>query len=172
MEIVQQHPKEYFRTLKLLHIALILGQILFAFVVVFVFTKGGTMENPQSFINIIDYTLLAATVCFIPASFYFFRLKLEKLKAATDLKMKMDGYRSALIVRYTLFEIPSLTSIVAVMLTSNYIYLVVTGMIIVLMLFLRPTKESSIKDLALDISEIAILDDPDAIISEFRKSDD
>lgn len=172
MEIVQQNPKEYFKTLKLLHVALIVGQILFALVAIFMFSNGGAVVNPPVFNQIIDYTLLGTTICFIPASFLYYRWKLNKLKAVADFKLKMNGFRNALIARYTLFEIPSLVSIVAVILTGNYIYLVCTGMIIALMVFLRPTKENVIKDLGLDYNEVTILEDPNTIISEFRKSDD
>jgi hypothetical protein len=68
-------------------------------------------------------------------------------------------------------EIPSLVSIVAVMLTGNYYYLVLTGMIVMLMTLLRPSKENTIKDLGLNYDEINVLEDPNAIISEFVKSD-
>jgi hypothetical protein len=172
MEIVKQNPSEYFKNLKMLHIAVIIGQILFAVAIVFMFTRGVILNNPPTLLKIIDYAIIAATIFCLPASFIFYKWKLNKLKAGTDLKVKMDGYRSAFIMRYALFEIPSIASIVAVMLTGNYQYLVCTGMIILLMLFLRPTKENAIKDLGLNYNEQTILDDPDAIISEFKKTED
>jgi hypothetical protein len=172
MEIVQQNPKEYFKTLKLLHIALIVGQILFALVVVFMFSRGRILDNPQILINIIDYSLIGSIICFLPASYLYYKWKSDKLKTATELKFKMNGYRNILIVRYALLEIPSLVSIVAVMLTGNNYYLLCSGMIVLLMTILRPSKENAIMQLGLNYDEINLLEDPTAIISEFQKSAD
>jgi hypothetical protein len=169
MSVVQQNSKEYFKTLKILHIALIAGQVLFAIIVVSTFIKGKVVGLSELFISIVDYTLFFAFILCVPASYYLFKLKINKLKTEADLKTKMNGYRTALIKRYSIFQIPSFVSIVAVMLTTNYYYLVVTAMIVILMLFLRPSRENTIRDLALNYSEIAVLDDPNAIISEFEK---
>jgi hypothetical protein len=171
METIQLTTKEYFRTLAILHIALILGQVLFAGVVVLLVKSGVSFMNVDNLTGIFLYLVPITGVCGLLGSILVYKNKVNRLKGSGDLKTKMTGYRTAMILRYAIVEVPSFISIIAVMLTGNFMFFLFTGFVIMLMAYWRPSKETIISDLQLDYKEMTTLEDPKAIIAEFEKAE-
>jgi hypothetical protein len=90
---------------------------------------------------------------------------LNALKENSDLNVKLKGYSEILIIRYMLLEFPSLFALIVVFMTSNMIYLVYAGLLVVLLIIKRPTKKLVIADLEPDLKEISFLEDPNSIIN-------
>jgi len=127
-------------------------------------TQAAEEESELSQLFLVLVPLVA--VAGIAASFQVFKLMVKKAREHPDLKSKVSRYGSALIVRYALLEAPSLLGIIAFFLTDNYLFLAISGLIVALFFVIRPTKAKLEQDLELTPTEIAYLDDPNAIITE------
>lgn len=150
---------DYFRSLTILHASLTLGQVLMAAVIYFFVNAEeaaitGVKATGQSWIYIIG----GLTIIGVLMSAQLFSLKIKALREVKDLQEKLSGYRTALILRYALLEVPSLLAIVGYLLTNNLLLLVFSGLITLLLIIYRPTKERLITDLDLSPSEQALLE--------------
>jgi uncharacterized membrane protein len=157
--------KQYFQTQTIIHLALIMGQLLFAGVTLYLRPAQAVDTNPelrQMFVYVVP--VLAAVGIF--ASFQIFRLMLNKARQHASLSKKISAYGSAMIVRYAVLEAPSLFGIIAFYLTGEYFFLIISGLIIALFLMVRPSKEKLIQDMELSPTEEATVNDPDAVIME------
>lgn len=171
METIRLTTKEYFRTLSILHVALILGQVLFAGIIVLLIKSGSGLKSSNDLTEILLYLVSITGVFGFLGSIYLYKYKINRLRNKGDLKVKMNGYRNAMIFRWALMEIPSIISIIAVMLTENYMFFLFTVFVIALVAYWRPSKETIIADLELDYKEITVLENPKAIIAEFERAE-
>jgi len=163
MQTKQQTSKEYFNTLAIIHAALIIGQLLFACVAFYVNSKGETADESE--LN--DLLLLAAPILAfsgIIGSSFLTKTRLKLIKEKTSLKEKLSEYQTTLIISFALLEGPSIFSLVCYLLTANYIFLAIAGLIIVIFFVIKPTRQKTIKDLALNHQERDLIEDPKAII--------
>lgn len=159
--------KEYFQALSILHASLILGQVLMVGIIYFFANAdealvSGTQATGQSWVYLIG--ALAIVGVLVSAQLYGMRLK--KLQEMKDLTAKLAGYRSALVTRYAILEIPSLLSIIGYYLTNNLLLLIFTGLIIILLFIYRPTTERLVADLDLSAEEQAKISNPDTVIAD------
>lgn len=165
METIKQTSKEYFKTLSIVHLALTIGLVLFGLVVSFLIFSG-KMSIISTYLNIIfTYIVPVLILGGLWGSNWIYKSKLSRLKEEHDLKIKMENYRGILINRYAFLEAPAFFAFVAGILTGNLLFLAGAGLIILFMIYWRPTKNSIIADLELNQEEIALIDNPDSIIA-------
>ena len=162
--------REYFQSLTILHAALLSGQVIMAVIFYFFFNANqppvtGREATGQMEVYLIGGLMIVGVL----ASSQLFNTRLQKVKNEESLSAKLAGYRSASILRYALLEAPSIAAIVMYMLTNNLLLLIFAGMIVILFLIYRPTKERVVTDLELSPSEQAKLDDPNAIVTEINR---
>lgn len=160
-------PRNYFRTLHILFLALVMGQVVFAFIALWmVSTQGGIAsfdrETNQLFLWVVPIAALAG----IGASRFLFNLKIKPLQSLTHWPGRLQGYQSALLVRYALMEAPSLLALVCFLLTGDYIFLGISGVMILVFLWIRPALTSMALHLQLQDQERIILQDRDAVLYE------
>lgn len=148
----------YFRNLTILHAALMLGQIIMAAGIYFLFNAGkapifGAEAAGQNWVYIVG----GLTIISVLVSAQLFNTKIKQLRNLKNLPAKLNAYRSATILRYAFLELPSLAAILLYMQTNNLLLLIFTGLILLLFIAYRPTKERLITDLELSPSEQAEL---------------
>ena len=102
------------------------------------------------------------------SSRFIFKARLNTIKNQDNLIVKMTDYRGTLIIKYALLEGPSFFSIVVFLLTGDYLFLGLSGLIIVYFFFIRPTSEAAVNDLELSIMEVQYINDPDCEIAEIK----
>jgi membrane protein insertase Oxa1/YidC/SpoIIIJ len=146
-----QRPNSYLKTISIIHIALLIGQTIFAIVAFFI-NRSTTIELNNAADPFFVVMIALAIGSFI-ASTILFKKNLEKAKEQEDAKSKLAQYQSALIIRYALLEGPSLFGIVVYLLTGNLFYLMVSVIIILYFLSLRLTKDGIKDDLQLSYDE-------------------
>ena len=164
MENNQQTIKSYFKMLSIIHLFLVLGIVLFGLVVIFIITDFQHQDNDSDLAKLFAYLVPGMIIAGIVAGILISTFKLNALKEISDLNVKLKGYSEVLIIRYMLIEFPSLFALVVVFMTSNMIYLVYAGLLVVLLIIKRPTKKLAIADLKPDQKEISFLEDPNSII--------
>lgn len=148
---IAQTPKTFLKTISIIHLALIAGQVLFAITALGIKTKHQTdvRNSNEVFMFIVPLLALAGFV----AGQLLFKQQVNKLSGETSLKEKIKGYQGAVIVRFALLEGPSLFAIAAFLMTKNLLFLLVSGVIILYFISLRPTKERTENDLNLSFEE-------------------
>lgn len=156
---VVQSPNTFLKTISIIHLALIAGQIMFAAVTFMITNKTTTGQRDNVFIYVVP--IMAFTG--LAVSNILFKTLVNKIDGQSPLKTKLAAYQSALIVRFALLEGPSLFAIVSFMLTGNLIFLGISGAIIAYFIYLRPTKQKIEDDLNLGYEEKAELDGTDKI---------
>jgi hypothetical protein len=94
------------------------------------------------------------------------------IKIKKNLSDKLNAYRSVIIARGAFLEFPSLFAVIAFILTGEILFLGLTGSLIALFVFLRPTKERVIKDLQLSSEETLLINNDNSIVTETEVNDD
>jgi len=162
METNQQSTKEFFKLASFIHLGLVMGVVLFGMVVYFFLADFQHVDTTSEFAKLLVYLVPGLVVVGIVASDMMYRFRLNAVKEREDLKIRMQGYRESLIIRYMLLEAPAMFALVAVFITNNSNFIVYAGLMVVLMALKRPTLRSAIIDLELDQQEIALLEDPNS----------
>lgn len=135
-------PNAALRTTKTIHIAMILGQLVFG-VVVFSLDKKPTNHNLQ-FIESNDtlmYVAIGLLGVVAVVNTVLTRAKLGAVSNLSGLKQKLSAYQTALIIRYALIEGPNMFLLVSYMLTGNINLLYTAGVVLIIMVLLRPSKD-------------------------------
>ena len=145
------------RSLKVVHFAMVVGQVFFMAIVFFLaYTKELDINNAdlnRVFIYLVP--VIAAGGCI--ASIWMFRIRLKIAKSMSDLQVKLMAYRSALVIRYAIIEGVSIFAIVISLVTGKLLYLGIAGILILYFLALLPGIERIASDLELNPEEKQLL---------------
>lgn len=108
-----------FKTLQIIFLALLLGQLAFAIV-------GNMVLNEQTGIDtgaliyLVPSVLIVGTI----AGYYIFKSNMAKVSLEASLEDQFKAYRTNSIVRWTMIEMGNLLAIVAAIIEGNSIYLI------------------------------------------------
>ncbi len=144
----------YLKTLQVLHLALVAGIVIFIIAAV-ITIKMEISAYPQ--LKIDRLTLIVIMLVIAIAGGYtgkiIFDKRLEQIEKEQNIYTKLQDYRPALIIKYVLFDVPSMIGIVVFILTKEYIILFVVGALLFFLILYRPTKESIAAHLKLNNAE-------------------
>ena len=156
--------REYFKTIKIIHIAMIMGIIFFGIVAIFNQSSLGFPICEQ--ITKIYLILVLVFVVFgIIASNMIYKKKLVKIKEKTSLKEKLEEYRGALIIKFALVEGPAFLLILVFLITGKYFLLGLAALMVGILVFYSPSIEKAINEIELSENEAKIIENPDAEIN-------
>ena len=170
MAIQQQTSAQYFKSLNILHYILAAAQLLFAILAFILQKENKFIITPAS--NALRYVVSLIAVIGVAGGAILYQRQVNDVKTKKNLSDKLTAYRSVIIARGAFLEFPSLFAIIAFILTGEILFLGLTGSLIALFVFLRPTKEKVIKDLQLSAEEILIINNDDSIVNETEVNDD
>lgn len=155
-------PKSFIKTITIIHLALIMGLLLFSGVS---YTLVETNVLSFDFENdIFSLIVPAFAIGGAFASNFIANKKISELSAVASLKDKLMGYQTACIIRFALLEGPALFGIVIYMQTGNLMYLIIAGAIIAYFVTVRPTKEKIEMDLNLNFKHKSAFNQMDEVI--------
>lgn len=155
-------PKSFIKTITIIHLALIMGLLLFSGVS---YTLVETNVLSFDFEN--DIFSLIVPVFAIGGAFasnFIYTKKINELTSLESLKDKVMGYQTACIIRFALLEGPALLGIVYYMQTGNLLFLIIAGALIVYFVTLRPTKEKIETDLNFSFEQKSAFNQMDEVI--------
>lgn len=163
METKKGTIREYFSQLNIIHIALLMGQILFLLIIYFInheveMSDGDDLEASFKLI-----APLLAVGGFI-ASLTISKSRLKNSQRKGSLKEKLEDYRAITIIKLALIEGPSLFAIISYFITADMFFFYLALILVLVFVFIRPTKKSFIKDLLLNPSEIRLVEDDDSVV--------
>ena len=144
--------KNQLKTINIIHISLIAGMLLFLVVVIVAIQNmvRNINEDLDKIFTIVVpvYGLIAMFIARL-----IFNLIISNYSAGTNLEDKIVKYKSAKIVSWAILESGCILSLVATMLTSNYLYVAVFIFLLGYFYMLRPSRQSLINDLQLNPQE-------------------
>jgi hypothetical protein len=146
------------RAIQILYKALLVGQILFAAIALFVVESGRFTLHNAELGNILLIVAVILSVGGVAFSYSLFEKRMEIVKQQNDLSSKLEGYRAALIMQLGLSEFPALLAIIFYFITGNHAFLIIIILLLVNFLNLYPSRNKIVKQLELNSEEEAILE--------------
>lgn len=138
-----------------MHMALMMGQILFASVSIYLIYSKTVLPSGTHLDRVLQVVALVITAGGIFAGTWFFKKKLLQLREMqNDAKGKFNIYRLACIVQWVLLEGPSIFCIICFFLTGNYAFLAVVVVILFLFAMLAPLKVKVLLQLQISDAEL------------------
>ena len=138
----------FVRELKTLHWALTGGILLVGAVMTWQFTNFEIDLNYQE-----DYMILLAPILGLGGIVLGKRLfdqKVVELQNISDLHEKLQGYRAASILKFSLVEGPALVAVVLGMFNENFYYILVAGALLIYFFTLRVSKDRVKEELGMN----------------------
>lgn len=159
----QQTTQQYFKALTVLHFALTTG---ITFFIVLAYFLGGAIapRNNEMLADIFQYMVPALAFICIAAGNVLYKKKMNDIKNKSSLTEKLNDYRAAFILRDALLEGAALFAIIAYMICNELILLGVAILLVLIFVFIKPTKDKLIKDLELSSDETVVIEDDNAVI--------
>lgn len=148
MPQVAQTPK--FKTMQIIHLALLAGMCLFAVVVFFLKQSTVVKFNKD---DVFTFIVPVMAIMGVFASSFLFGKALPNAQKQTAVYRKFSMYQTATIMRYAFLEGPALFATIVYFLTGNFLYLLIAIAIIAYFITLRPTKDKLTDDLKLSYEE-------------------
>ena len=144
--------KNHLNVTNMIYYSLLTGLIIFFVVVIFltrIKTREANAELDKIFIFLVP--LFGLAMMFISRMIY--NQQISKSDSKADILQKIIFYRTAKIISWAMIEGACFLSLVATMITLNYLYLVVFIFLIGFFILMRPSKESFIKEMKLNSEE-------------------
>ena len=129
--------KELYNSIKILPLALIAGLCMISGIMIYL-KQGQDATDNFGEIFVIVIALIAAAG-FVLGSFLF-RKRIADSMGKTMIE-KLVIYRQATIIRFALLEGPGILSIILFFLSGNYLYMIITGAMVLFMLLNKPTDD-------------------------------
>ena len=143
------------KALSVIHRALMMGQILFASVCIYLIYSKAVLPMGEELDRVLQVAALVITVGGIFAGMTFFKKKLMQIREMqTGAKEKFDLYRSACIIQWALLEGPSIFCIICFFVTGNYAFLALVLIILFLFAMTAPSKVKILLQLQISESEL------------------
>ncbi len=166
----QQTSKQYFLFLKIFYAALLFGQVFFAGISFYLHQDNGFNKEAKPSGNVgglFEYIVPALALVCLLGSYFVVKYLIENAKNKVPLSDKLNAYRTALLIRSAILELPTLFAIIIYFTTGDQYYLgIALGLIAFFALTNFPTIERTITDLNLDWNDKAKVEDPTAFVCE------
>jgi hypothetical protein len=142
------------KALILLHTAMLIGQLLFATIVYFLFRNKTTMVE-ESTSKILQSIAAVLTLGGSFAAFFVFRKSIEELQLTSgNFNEKMNAYRASSIIKFALLETPSLFSIIGFIITNNITFMLLSVVLILVFAGQKPTVPMMMHDMNIGRDEL------------------
>ena len=164
MENLSLTVKSYFKTLNLIYIAMVAGQIIFGLVAYFLLQSTKFESEFPDMRDVFIYIVPIFVLGGIFGSTAVFTKTIFNARSLENLSDKLIEYRSALVMKYALLEGPSFFAIVIYLLTGDTVFLGMAGLILMVFILNRPGIAKAEMDLALDADEKLNLENPNHIL--------
>lgn len=143
-------PTAFLKTLKLIHMALVVGLVLFAG---FAYVQIGGFAIASTEISFMVYLVPTIAVAGYFGSKYIFGRQIQKILRETPLSEKLQQYFSAAIIQYAVIEGPGFLALLAYFTSGNALFLVIAICLIVYLYTRKPTYQKLKNELQLSYAE-------------------
>jgi len=156
MSYANKQPKDFIKSLQLIHFALFLGVLIFAIYVVY------TAKDQLFFSYTTNkaFLYLAIIISFIGniASKSLYSKLIKQISKEASLTQKAIKYSTAHVFRMAMLEFPAFMCLFFAFQTNNSFYFILVGILVLMMLAIYPTKAKFENDVPLTNSEKTMLE--------------
>jgi len=143
------------KTLNLLHKALMIGQVLFAGICIYLVYTKNFLPPAQELDRTLQVIALIAVAGGIYAGMSLFKRKLIQIREMqANAKEKLALYQAACIMQWALMEGPSIFSAACFLVTGNYALLALVAAILFLFVMTAPSKLKIMLQLQISEAEL------------------
>lgn len=160
--------QQFFQQLKIIHLALIAGQVMFVVIVFFLLEDPLKNDEITGWETMAPYAIGLTAVVFYALSRFAVNAKLKRVKNRASISTKLAGYRESMILRWALLETPSFIAIIGAFMMNESIYLLFSALFIIIFVMEAPSVNRAIILLALEADERATLENPATAIETPR----
>jgi hypothetical protein len=154
-----QPQGNYFRALRILHTAMLLGQVFFLIIILYFVYSHVAKPAGSSTDKVFQVAAIIIVFACVYGGVQYFKKQLENIRQNTTLLTdKATQYRAANITQWALTEGSCLFTIISFYVTGNYAFAVLAGMIIIYFFMLGPSKLKATIHLSLNEAEAAELE--------------
>lgn len=156
MSYTKRQPKDFMKSLQIIHVALLAGVFLFAAYIAF--TAKGVLffsyEDDKPFLFLAIIISFAGNL----ASKFLYRKLLNQISEKADLSEKAIKFSTAHIFRMALLEFPAFMCVFFAMQSNNSFYFLLVAILALMMLVIFPTKYKFENDVTLTSKEKSMLE--------------
>ncbi|MGV8945710.1 MAG: hypothetical protein ACOH1N_04725 [Lutibacter sp.] len=156
MSYIKRQPKDFMKSLQLIHFSLVFIIVVFA---AYVALNAGeklffSYQEDRMFLY------MAIVISFVGnlTSKYLYAKLLKQIPAVVDLSQKAVKYTTAHIFRIAMLEFPALMCVIFVMESNNSFYFILVGILILMILSVYPTKYKFANEVPLSAKEKSMLE--------------
>jgi hypothetical protein len=142
----QQTPAAFFKTLPFMFLALLAGMVLMG-TIMYVMNPVTTYD--LDFKNPFLAIMLIVMIAGVFGSNLLYNFHKNKIDLKDSVESKVARIQQAVIIRFAFVEAPALLGIVLYLKEANLIFLILSAMMILYFLTLKPSKEKIIDDMNL-----------------------
>ncbi|WP_149275947.1 hypothetical protein [Pareuzebyella sediminis] len=148
-------PKNFLKTLALLHLALCLGLVTFA---LGTFWKNGSFQADLNDGNMLIYLVpvLGATAYFL--SQYIYGNLIRQIGPDDPLSAKLKKFMTAAIIKYAVLEGASFLAFLSYFFSGNAMFFVIGLFLLIYLYFQKPSKTKVVNQLPLTFAEQKLFD--------------
>lgn len=151
--MTNESPNQFFKTLNILFVALLMGQILFAGVSIIILNIVSTNGLADSNFEYGNYLIPIVTISCLGMGMFLLRKKVQSINKNAPLEEKLNEYRAAKLIQWAITEVATLLSIIFYLLSGYINFIIIAAVIILYFLTLRPQKGRIINELQLNNEE-------------------
>ncbi|PLX09672.1 MAG: hypothetical protein C0596_01235 [Marinilabiliales bacterium] len=170
MEYKKLTAKEYLRTIKIIHIAIVVGAIMMAMVMLTMHYSGDVVNvDGVSNIQFLIIDIVIVISLFFAGNFLFNK-SMQKIHLLTELKAKTSAYITAFIIRIALLEGGVISSFILFVITGDLIIIGLGTLVLIYMIILFPSLDRICREMKLNPSEIMTLKNSNEIVAEIKQT--
>ena len=156
MSYTNRQPKDFMKSLQLIHFSLLFIIVVFG---AYVALNAGdqlffSYEEDKMFLYMAILISFAGNL----SSKYLYNKLLKQIPANADLSQKTVKYSTAHIFRIAMLEFPALMCIIFAMESNNSFYFILVGILILMILSVYPTKYKFANEVPLSAKEKSMLE--------------
>ncbi|MFH0893763.1 MAG: hypothetical protein V2A54_04945 [Bacteroidota bacterium] len=147
--------KNNMKSLQITSMAMIFGIVTFMAVGVFMtFTEGPVVPIDQETLYMIAGGIVLLTILSVAGGNFIFKKKIAALDPTQDIQSRMIQYRTAVIIRLALMEMPAFVSCVALLILGDYTLLAGAALSVLAMLYFMPKAAVVFRDLGINAWDV------------------
>lgn len=148
--------RKLFQVSTMIYFSVIIG-LLFLFVVTIFIIQDGVTESGKELDKFFIFIVPVFGFLMMFFSRMIYRKTISVYNPDKSLHQKIVDFRNYKIITWAFIESACILSLVALLLTANYLYAVVFIFLLGYFLFMKPTRESLITDMRLTTEESGLI---------------
>ena len=152
-----QQPLSNIKALSLMHFSLLIGQVIFAGIAVYLIYTGAftpVIENKE-ILSIVVPGAIGGAVAFLMLAFSNHKKKVAAIKMNEEsLSDKLIAYRVANIVRWAILEVPVMSTIVCFLMTGMPVLIFIVGALMLVFLNTKPSSYKVAQELSISEADV------------------